>query len=231
MDHHVLKISQSYNKEMNKNEVNLFIEKIKLNKEWYWIIGGIVGVFGTIFAAQIISHLFHPIIELRYLYVSYAVLWLIFAIVVSKQKYSKILSILLIFFIFFCGISQCINTIKTEHSNNVRLEKTLDQTKKEIKKTDFIYTNITHFAWTICESYYPNINHDLFGHPEWGNWGLPERLTNLDRQRQYWLFLSSPITKQIVEDLKVQNLSAQLIVNNGFIGTGDVWVYKVIKCQ
>lgn len=34
MDHHVLKISQSYNKEMNKNEVNLFIEKIKLNKEW-----------------------------------------------------------------------------------------------------------------------------------------------------------------------------------------------------
>lgn len=135
------------------------------------------------------------------------------------------------FFIFFCGISQCINTIKIEHSNNVRLEKTLDQTKKEIKKTDFIYTNITHFAWTICESYYPNINHDLFGHPEWGNWGLPERLTNLDRQRQYWLFLSSPITKQIVEDLKVQNLSAQLIVNNGFIGTGDVWVYKVIKCQ
>lgn len=101
MDHHVLKISQSYNKEMNKNEVNLFIEKIKLNKEWYWIIGGIVGVFGTIFAAQIISHLFHPIIELRYLYVSYAVLWLIFAIVVSKQKYSKILSILLIFLYFF----------------------------------------------------------------------------------------------------------------------------------
>ena len=229
MEHPVLKAHQSFDQVKNKTEITLFIEKVKLHKEWYWILGGIVGVFGTIFAAQIISHLFHPIIVLRYLYVSYAILWLIFAIMISKQRYSRIFSVLLIAFIFFSCISKCIDVIKVEHSQNIRLEKTLELTRKEIKESDFIYTNITHFAWTICKSYYPNVKHDLFGHPEWGNWGLPERLTNLDTQQHYWLFLSSPISNQIKEDLKSQNLSTRLTVDTGFIGTGNVWVYEVIK--
>ncbi|SFS83097.1 Dolichyl-phosphate-mannose-protein mannosyltransferase [Succinivibrio dextrinosolvens] len=230
-EHHFLKAHHSFNKIKNKIEISFFIENIKLQKEWYWILGGIIGVFGTIFAAQIISHLFHPIITLRYLYVSYAILWLIFAIMVSKQKYSKLFTLLLIVFVFFSCISKCINAIKVEHSYNVRLEKTLELARKEIKESDFIYTDITHFAWTICESYFPNIKHDLFGHLELGNWGLPERLTNLDTKQQYWLFLSSPISNQIEEDLKAQNLSTRLAIENGFIGTGNVWVYEVIKNQ
>jgi len=231
MEHPFLKAHQSFDQVKNKTEITLFIEKVKLHKEWYWILGGIVGVFATIFASQIISHLFHPIITLRYLYVSYVTLWLIFAIIVSKQKYSKFFSILLIAFVFFGCISECINTIKTEHLNNIRLEKTLELTRNKIKESDFIYTDNLHLAWTLCESYYPNIKYDLFGHPEMGDWGMPERLTNLDSKQQYWLFLSSPISIQIKEDLKAQDLSTRLIVNCGFIGYGDVWIYEVIKNQ
>lgn len=227
IDHKLIKVHHSFNSIKNKNEIILFFEKIKLQKEWYWILGGIAGVFGTILVAQIISHLFHPIIVLRYLYLSYITLWFIFAIMVSKQKYSTFFSILLTAFVFFSCITECINTIKVEHSNNERLKKTLEITRKEIKDSDFIYTDIVHFAWTICESYYPNIKHDLFGHPEWGGWGQPERLKNLDTKRQYWLFLSSPISNQIKEDLASQNLTSSLLVDNGYIGTGNVWVYNI----
>ena len=54
-------------------------------------------------------------------------------------------------------------------------------------------------------------------------------LHNLDTQEHYWLFLSSPISNQIKEDLKSQNLSTRLTVDTGFIGTGNVCVYEVIK--
>ena len=72
--------------------------------------------------------------------------------------------------------------------------------------------------------YYPDTPNSLFGHVEW--WG-PEDLSDLDSKTQYWLFMSAPITDSIIANLSEQGKAAELIVDDGYIGTGNVWVYKV----
>ena len=96
----------------------------------------------------------------------------------------------------------------------------------EISDDDFIYTDMVHFAWTVATAYYPNVPHNLFGHDEW--WG-PHDLSGLDSDVQYWLFLSNPISETVKEDLNNQGKYADIVVENGYIGTGNVWVYKVIN--
>ena len=81
-----------------------------------------------------------------------------------------------------------------------------------------------HFAWTVSESYYPNIPHNLFGHKEWWR---PVSLPILDKSKNFYLFLSNPISSELKENLKHQSREYEILVENGYIGTGAVWVYKV----
>ena len=133
-------------------------------------------------------------------------------------------TVILVSLVIVSGYPNLANSIQTELENNSRLEKTLELTQNEIKNDDFIYTDIVHFAWTVSEVYYPDIPHNLFGHVEW--WG-PEDLSDLDSKTQYWLFMSAPITDSIIANLSEQGKAAELIVDDGYIGTGNVWVYKV----
>ncbi len=216
------------NREKNKRliKISIISGKWKINEEWIWIISGIVGVFGTIVAAKLFSSLFYPIICLRYLYVSYIIIWLIFAVVLSKCKFSRLWTILLIVFIFVSCLPNYYNTLKTERTNNTRLEKTLEATTSEIDENDFIYTDMVHFAWTVEKVYYPNTPNCLFGQEKW--WG-PAELPKLDSEREYWLFLSKPISDEITQNLNAQKCSAKLVVNNGYIGVGNVWIYRIVN--
>ena len=42
------------------------------------------------------------------------------------------------------------------------------------------------------------------------------------------MFLAAPISEGAKMNLYSQNKDVELIVDAGFIGTGNVWVYKVI---
>lgn len=201
-----------------------FPVEIRLTDEWMWVISGIFAVFGTIAAAQLISHILYPIITLRYLYISYIVIWLLIGVVVSKLNLAKVWTVILVSLVIVSGYPSLTNSIQTELENNSRLEKTLELTQNEIKNDDFIYTDIVHFAWTVSSVYYPDTPNSLFGHVEW--WG-PEDLSDLDSKTQYWLFMSAPITDSIIANLSEQGKAAELIVDDGYIGTGNVWVYKV----
>ena len=217
--------------DMNKNDKGIAFrfscvkKNFKLNYEWKWIISGIFAVFGTISAAEIISHTMFPIIVLRYLYVSYIILWLIFGIVISKLKYKRLWAIVLIFAVLSSGVPTYASTLDVEIQQSKRLEATLQATTPIIDEHDFIYTDIIHLAWTVASVYYPKTPHDLFGYAEW--WG-PIELPEFDTSVDYWLFLSSPISDHILDNLHNQNCDAKLVVENGFIGTGSVWIYKVV---
>lgn len=198
----------------------------KLSAEWMWVFSGILAVFGTIVAAEIISHLLYPIICLRYLYVSYVIIWLLMGYGIPRLKHGRIWTAILLVIIFCSCYPSLLDTIRTELDNNRRLENTLEVTQPIIDSDDYIYTNIVHFAWTVADAYYPKIAHNLFGHSEW--WGSAD-LSELDSNVQYWLFLSKPITDDISQCLNEQSKTTELIVDNGYIGTGNVWVYKVIN--
>lgn len=153
-------------------------------------------------------------------------MWLLFGVLVSKLKHNRIWTILLVVFVFItCWTNYC-NTDKAERVNGKRLETTLNATQPELDETDYIYTNIVHFAWTVGDVYYPRTPHNLFGHPEW--WG-PTKLENLDSNIQYWLFLSAPIYEDVLNNIDELYCHVDMVVDSGFIGTGNVWVYKIVK--
>ena len=202
------------------NSANLTLRSTQL-----WIASGLFGVFGTITTAQIISTVLYPIIVLRYLYVSYIIIWLIFSICISRTKLSSLWCPILIIFVFSNCYLNCIDAIKTEMSNNKRLKSTIETTVPMIDEKDFIYTDSVHFAWTVEESYYPNTPRNLFGHAEW--WG-PAELPVLDNSYDYWLFLQEPISDAIILNLSNQGRHANLIVDNGYMGVGNMWIYQIV---
>ena len=202
------------------NPANLSLRSTQL-----WIASGLIGVFGTITAAQIISNVLYPIIVLRYLYVSYIIIWLVFSICISRTKLNSLWVPLLIIFVFSNCYPNCIDVIKTEMSNNKRLKSTLETTVPMIDEKDFIYTDNVHFAWTVEEVYYPNTPKNLFGHAEcWG----PVELPVLDSSYDYWLFLQEPISDEIILNLSNQGRQANLTVDNGYMGVGNMWIYQIV---
>lgn len=206
-------------------KIQLF-NAIQLKSEWFWVISGILAVFGTIILAQIFSHVFYPIICLRYLYVSYVIIWLLMGIAISKLQFSRVWTTMLILMLLVTCYPSFLYVTKDELRNSERLEVTLELTQPEMDENDFIYTDIGHFEWTVATSYYPNTPHNIFG----VGWGLKE-LPELDSETQYWLFLSQPVSKDITINLENQAKKTELVIDNGYIGTGDVWVYKVIDIE
>ncbi len=196
----------------------------KLEGKWFWMISGICAVFGTIIFSQVFSTLVFPITLLRYLYVSFVIVWFIFSINVSRLKNNKFFAVVIVAFIISSCWQNYYQTYTIEKNNNNRLKSTLNATA-EIGEDDFIYTDIVHFAWTICDVYYPITSHDLFGHAEW--WG-PDEIPVLDDSYSYWLFLSDIISEDVQDNLYKQGKKVEMVVDHGFIGTGNVYIYKII---
>ena len=205
--------------------INHDMTGIKVKEIDIWMLSGIIGAFGTIVASQIISEVLYPITLLRYLYGSYILLWFVFSICLSKTKFSDIWVPLLVVCILLPGYKRCIDTIKIEQEKNRRMESTLQSTSFQMDENDFIYTDSVHFGWTLSEAFYPKTPHNIFGHPEWRG---PNELPVLDHEADYWLFLSHPISDDINQNLANQGRKADIVVDRGFFGLEDMWIYKVV---
>jgi hypothetical protein len=105
-----------------------------------------------------------------------------------------------------------------EVKNNISQERTLEATS-DIGSQDYIYTDVNHFAWTQGYAYYPNTKNS-----EIRSGMLPE----LDSSKQNWLFLGSPISEKILTQLDEQGKTAVTVVEKGYIGSFNMWIYKII---
>lgn len=197
------------------------LKKWTVSPETIWILSGVSAVFGTIIASEVISYFVYPILVLRYLYASVSIVWLILGICVSKCRLKKLIAPVLVICIVIACFPRYFGTLKSELVENRKLKSTLEATS-EVDEDDFITTDIDHLSWTVSLVYYPNTPRRLFGGEE-----LPEFSFDVNN----WLYLGEPISDGLLENLKRQNCHAELVVENGYIGTGDVWVYKVIEDQ
>lgn len=206
------------NNEKIEIKFNFNIHKYTITDESVWIFSGVCAVFGMIMASKIISSLVFPIIVLRYLYPSFIIIWLLMGICISKCPLKRIATIALMILVIVSCFPVYLRTVKTERLNNKRLENTLLATK-EIDRDAYITTNIGHFNWTVSQVYYPDTPHRLCSNTE-----FPEFDSNIDN----WLFLSQPISDDAIKSLESQKYVVKAVIENGFIGTGNVWIYKIV---
>lgn len=219
-------VSFSRKNEITNIIVNLDITNLKFSAELMWILSGLCGVFGTIVISKIISSIVFPIIMHRYLYPAFIIIWLLLGVTISKCKLKKFFAV----FIVVLVLSSCYPTyqymVTNERANDERLAVTLEKTLPLMQENACIYTDIVHFSWTIRSVYYPNIPHVLFGQPSWGS---ELELPSLDSAKENWLFLGNPISETVMLNLQAQNKNVELVVDYGYIGTGNVWIYRVVE--
>lgn len=210
---------------LNQSNINRYQIKIKspgdytkkCNTELLWAMSGICAVFGTIILSEVFSYIFYPIVVLRYLYPSFIIIWLIFAISISRLHLCNLWTILIIILLFISGGQNYINTYYNEKLNNFYLEATLDNTK-EIDGNSCILTDIDGLYLNIAQVYYPMAKCVLININD---------IPDIDISYDNWLFLSEPIEDETKDKIYEQNLTIKTISENGFIGTGAVWIYKL----
>ncbi|MCI8297643.1 MAG: hypothetical protein HFG22_17550 [Lachnospiraceae bacterium] len=207
------------------SSLRLEFRDIHMDGEWVWIISGVVAVFGTIAISEVISMLLYPIIMLRYLYPSFIMIWLLFAIDISKWKPGRLWSVLAVVFIFATCYPEYLDVIKNEHEADKRLKATLAATTPAIDGDAFIYTDIQHFDWSVVDVYYPETPHEMVDGTEW--WG-PDKDSGPEGDTVYWLFLGAPVSEEVTSHLGDMGYGLELVVDCGYMGARDVWIYKVI---
>ena len=129
-------------------------EEKKVSKTTLWCMAGVLSFVGTAAVGRFVSIVFRPLFMVRYLFPIVIVVWLVFAISVSKIKFYNWVALLLTIAVFathwpaytaVCAYEKEMDGFTQDFLNNVVIE-------GESK----IYTNQEHYEWTILRYYYPN---------------------------------------------------------------------------
>ena len=182
-----------------------------------WMLTGMLSIAGTMIVGIAISNLIRPLFLVRYLYPVSVVAWLMLSISSCRWRGKKISCILIIMLVVLGSMSQYKNTIVVERNMNERLEDTLSMTLKNISEDALIMSNSSHFCWTILEYYYPKQNYQM----------LDFNIIDSGIAKEYWLMLTYELDKGNIDKLIRKGYSCQEYINNGIIGTSEVWIYKV----
>ncbi len=205
-----------------KKQVNIFANPgdWTISDESVWLLAGVTATFGTIVAAECFSHTFYPIITLRYLYPAFILVWLAFGICISKCSAKKLLTAALCVILALSCIPAYLRTVKSENDIEKGMENTLAVTDEISQERSYIMTNIGHLNWNVIDYYYPGAQHDLID-------GVT--LPQFHKKDTNWLFLSGTISEEIDQCVAERGYSAELVVSGGYVGTYQVWIYKLVK--
>ncbi len=151
-----LNVKLSLEKEF-KDKVDISIavpNDFKLNCELYLVLSGIVSICGTVMIGIALSYAIRPFLITRYLFPLSSMSYLIMGICISKMKFRKIWSIILIIAILWNNVPAYIHRFKDEYN----LDKSTTKFLKEVNpSTDVeLVTNNYPLDWTLLDYYYPN---------------------------------------------------------------------------
>lgn len=156
---------------------NTYFRK-KISYEFtFFIWSGLVSILGTIGVGELVSILWRPMFQMKYVYVVAGIAWLMFALVIGQIKGSSIWVTGILAVTFVIGIPNYCNWMKNETECKLETQVILEATK-DVKDTDVLLTNSEHLEWTILEYYYPENECIL----------LKDKFENIELKNADWLF-------------------------------------------
>ena len=188
-----------------------FSKSIKSAKV-FWLMDGMLSVFGTILLAGMFSRFFFPILLFRYVYPSFILIWLIFAICIGRCKHKRVYTIILIVFTLFSSSNELSNLVTRECDYNSRQIEYLEYAGNIVGDEDIILTDSILLDWTILETYFPGIEHQMLN---------LETDIRTERNKKVWMMLEKPLSEEIMQN----NDSIVLEYENGFLGSENIWMY------
>lgn len=196
--------------------------KKKDKEQSYFIIGGILAVWGVYVVAYMCSKILSPMLVLRYLYPVCPVAWFMLSIGVESSRLNgrKLLIVFLIGLIFITGSGSLYSTIKKEKHCNDSTQQIVAIVSENMPEDAILETNIVHLNWTVLSYYFPDkqIGMDSL-----------QSMTEIPKDRRVYLFWDHKMQKEEREILKIAGLSIDKIAKGKFARKYKVWVYEVGK--
>lgn len=185
-----------------------------------WLAAGMSSIFGTILVGNLVSRIFRPVFIVRYLYPVAIIAWVLLAVGIAGCKYKRLYCTILTIALLVTCIPQYVYTFQTEKSQDVLLAQTLEATSEITGEDAVILTNLEYLDWTVLDYYYPEVEHVLLDTAE---------IPPLDKGHTYWLMLQGEILADVATQLEAQGYTADMVVENGTLGTNPVRIYKLNK--
>ena len=216
---HLLKIGKD---NLGKLHIKFDIADAECSNILVFIAAGIFSIIGTIGFGILISYLIRPFYGLRYIYPVSIIAWLLLGLIISRLRGARIYAIILVPAMLIVFYPDYKETFITDKIQNEKLEITLEATE-DIKTGDIILTNHEHIDWTIAECYYPSVETMLI---------TLEEMPDLDSSLTYWLIVSGKQElEKTFEQIKEQGFVYKQVVNDGDLGTHEVYIYKIVHDQ
>lgn len=192
--------------------------KYKDKKLIIWVMTGCVSIGGSIFVAELLSHLISPVYVERYIYPLSAVAWLIMCVSISQLRYSNAVLLLLSVTILTIGSIAYGEKYTVEREENARIEDFLNNVI--VGEDQVILADERMITYAMLGYYYPKRE----------NYYIDEdSLLDLEDDKDYWLFLNHGYTS--VYDKWLQENSAVLeeVYHYGQLGDRTIDAYRIIR--
>ena len=200
-------------------------EKTDDNIVLVWIIFGILSVFGSIALGQLISSMTRPLILDRYLYPVSVIIWLVFAVGISRitsRKYIRTtISLLVRAMILVICVPNFCETVKVEEERNEYTAQVIDLTYSYLSPGDNIVTNNNHMQQSLSKIYFPDltisfINEDV------------KKVPKLDHSHNHLMFLTYEVQVVDIEDqINAQGYEVVLIQRGWFASNYYMAIYEL----
>ena len=208
-------------KKDNKYFFNIDFSKFCLSINSVWLSIGIFSIISTIATGILVSKMFRPLFILRYIYPVSVLAWFILATNISKLKYKRTYTIIILIIILMGTLtSYKENVIDMKKSNDV-LNTTLQKTTEINSEHCIIYTPIRHIGWSIAGYYYPNAKVVT----------INDEIPSFNEDKDNYLILNEKINEDFSKKINKVNYEYKNIVDDGILGTIKVYIYHLKRIE
>lgn len=185
---------------------NTFIKKRCSYEFAFCIFAGLVSILGTIGVGEVVSILWRPMFQMKYVYVVAGIAWMTFGLLIEKLNNKYIYTTVILIITLAIGIPNSYRWIKKDMEYQAGTQVILDNTY-DMKDDEVLMTNSEHLDWTILEYYYPDNERIL----------VPKESENVEYSEADWLFWNKEI--ESLEECRVAE---------GYLGPYNyVYVYRM----
>ncbi len=208
-------------KKESKNKFSLTFKEFRISEFEVWILAGVISMMGCICTGVYMSRLIRPMYHERYLYPIAVVIWLVIASCLSKVKFEKMYTLLLVGLLLVTALPVYINTYQFEQEQDHMTQETV-QFFKENMNDDIIITDDQQMNGVVLRYYFSDIiSYD---------WKRDKEII-IEPQEASCLMLREELEAydDIQRWLRQENMQAELKKKDGYMNQGKLYIYQLNK--
>lgn len=164
----------------------------RISDQLFWILTGVVAFTGTIFVGRLVSILYRPMFQEKYIYPVAAVTWLIFGFCISRLKYARwwgVAGMLALLVMLTPNYKMYWQFIQTQNAESAVFR------NFTMTSEDVVLNGTTYVHSLTWKYYYPEAKEIKCSDPV-------SYLLNAEHTGNYWIFVDKELSEDSLELLR-----------------------------